>query len=157
VTQNTLLNSFAADVARDLQLTPKQLQSRYLYDPLGSSLFDAICELPWYRITRAEAGLLARHAGDIAAHLGHPSETAIVELGVGNGEKLATLVGALPPTTLVNLFLIDISEAALDRTSARLSNFHNVAIEQYQGTYEEALERAAIDLRDRGRRLMLFL
>ena len=45
---------FAADVRRDLALAPKQLQSKYLYDALGSSLFEAICRLPWYRITRAE-------------------------------------------------------------------------------------------------------
>ncbi len=38
---------FAADVKRDLALSPKQLQSRYLYDALGSSLFEAICRLPW--------------------------------------------------------------------------------------------------------------
>ncbi len=53
---------FAADVRRDLALTPKQLQSKYLYDALGSSLFEAICRLPWYRITRAESRLLKRHA-----------------------------------------------------------------------------------------------
>ena len=56
---------FAADVRRDLALTPKQLQSKYLYDALGSSLFEAICRLPWYRITRAESRLLRRHADAI--------------------------------------------------------------------------------------------
>ena len=56
---------FAADVRRDLALTPKQLQSKYLYDALGSSLFEAICRLPWYRITRAERRLLERHAPEI--------------------------------------------------------------------------------------------
>ena len=61
-----VLDTFAADVVRDLQRQPKQLQARYLYDPLGSSLFDAICRLPWYRITRAEAMLLSRHARDVA-------------------------------------------------------------------------------------------
>ena len=39
--------SFADDVRHFLRLTPRQLPSRYLYDPLGSALFDAICELPW--------------------------------------------------------------------------------------------------------------
>ena len=45
---------FASEVYRDLRLTPKQLQSKYLYDALGSSLFEAICRLPWYAITRSE-------------------------------------------------------------------------------------------------------
>ena len=54
---------FAADVRRDLALDPKQLQSKYLYDALGSSLFEAICRLPWYRITaRREPAPLAQHA-----------------------------------------------------------------------------------------------
>ncbi len=59
------VRDFAADVRRDLALTPKQLQSKYLYDALGSALFEAICQLPWYRITRAErAAALAVRAGD---------------------------------------------------------------------------------------------
>jgi uncharacterized SAM-dependent methyltransferase len=60
-TTRSFVAEFAADVARDLALTPKQLQSKYLYDPLGSSLFDAICRLPWYRITRSEMHLLRTH------------------------------------------------------------------------------------------------
>ncbi|MGH8519759.1 MAG: L-histidine N(alpha)-methyltransferase, partial [Panacagrimonas sp.] len=46
--EQSLTAEFATDVARDLQLTPRQLQSKYLYDELGSSLFEAICRLPWY-------------------------------------------------------------------------------------------------------------
>src|SRR5437660_6877669 len=52
---------FADDVAYYLALTPRQLPSRYFYDALGSALFDAICRLPWYRISRAEQRLLAMH------------------------------------------------------------------------------------------------
>src|SRR5918996_5656467 len=60
-----------------LQLNPRQLPSRFLYDPLGSALFDAICRLPWYRITRAERRLLAQHAGAIVDALaGSRSATA---------------------------------------------------------------------------------
>src|SRR5438874_4990039 len=96
------LVGFASDVRRDLALTPKQLQSKYLYDPLGSSLFEAICRLPWYRITRAERGLLDRHAPAIVARLCAPrldsgqalrlgsgqadAVPLIVELGCGSGE-----------------------------------------------------------------------
>ena len=63
--QNSWRIDFAPTSRRDLALTPKQLQSKYLYDALGSRLFEAICRLPWYRITRAERGLLHRaRAGD---------------------------------------------------------------------------------------------
>ena len=93
-TTRSLVAEFAADVARDLALVPKQLQSKYLYDALGSSLFEAICRLPWYRITRAETELLARHAGAVVAALGD-AEGTIVELGCGSGEKLVLLAEAL--------------------------------------------------------------
>ena len=58
---------FVSDVADYLQHTPRQLPSRYFYDALGSALFDAICRLPWYQVTRAETALLARHARDARA------------------------------------------------------------------------------------------
>ena len=56
-------------------------------------LFDAICRLPWYPITRAETSLLDRHAGDIAAQLPHVAD--VIELGPGSGEKLARLLGPI--------------------------------------------------------------
>ena len=83
---------FASDVEYYLTIEPRQLPSRYLYDALGSALFDAICELPWYRITRAELGLLDAHGREIIVHSAPP--TRIVELGPGNGTKLRTLIEA---------------------------------------------------------------
>ena len=113
-----VLDTFAADVVRDLQRQPKQLQARYLYDPLGSSLFDAICRLPWYRITRAEATLLQRHARDVAARLSsRERDVSLVELGCGNGEKLELLIAAMPREAHADVHLIDISVAALKATT----------------------------------------
>src|SRR3954465_8795191 len=90
-----LESAFAADVQRDLALAQKQLQSKYLYDALGSSLFEAICRLPWYRITRAKSALLTAHAREIVTALGEDETTTIVELGCGSGEKLVVLAEAL--------------------------------------------------------------
>src|SRR5258708_35854534 len=56
---------FADDVGYYLRLDPKQLPSRYFYDALGSALFEAICHLPWYSITRAERRLLQAGASHI--------------------------------------------------------------------------------------------
>src|SRR5207237_1097894 len=53
---------FAADVHYYLSLEPRQLPSHYFYDALGSALFDAICRLPWYAVTRAEQRLLLLHS-----------------------------------------------------------------------------------------------
>src|SRR5713226_8610939 len=84
--------AFAEEVEHYLSLTPRQLPSRYLYDELGSALFEAICRLPWYPITRTEQRLLSLHADDIFTRLAPLSR--LVELGSGNGEKLATLMAA---------------------------------------------------------------
>ena len=83
---------FASDVQYYLSLTPRQLPSRYFYDELGSALFDAICRLPWYGVTRAERRLLAHHGRQILARV--HDLTTIIELGPGNGEKLGALVEA---------------------------------------------------------------
>ena len=154
---------FAADVARDLHLSPKQLQSKYLYDPLGSSLFEAICRLPWYRITRAEYRLLEAHGSDIverAAFAGRRAATAptIVELGCGSGEKIVLLAEALQARgASARVHLIDISSQALEQTEQRLTRLRHVSVVGHQSTYEEGLRRAAA-ARDEGSPvLVLFL
>src|SRR5689334_6368315 len=150
---------FAADVHYYLSLQPRQLPSQYFYDALGSSLFDAICRLPWYRITRAEAQLLSAHATRIAARVtdGSPGAAAIVELGVGSGEKLATIVEAVSGAAPAVVHLIDISEAALDATTSKLAGFPDVAVVPHLGTYEEGLARVAGAIAQAPRSLVLFL
>jgi L-histidine Nalpha-methyltransferase len=130
--------TFAEDVRFYLQLTPRQLPSRFLYDALGSSLFDAICQLPWYKITRAELRLLERHAADIGRALG--SRARVVELGSGNGEKLATLV-TRAGTARVHAHLIDLSGAALARSMQVLAGVDRVklTVTVHQATYEDGL------------------
>jgi dimethylhistidine N-methyltransferase len=153
---DALTAQFAADVRRDLSGTPKQLQSKYLYDALGSSLFEAICRLPWYRITRAETALLARHAGAIVATLGRTDGT-IVELGCGSGEKLVLLAEALQARgASAHVHLIDISPQALEHTEQRLTRLL-FSVVGHQSTYEEGLRRATAARDGDGRMLVLLL
>src|SRR5258708_32579986 len=105
------IDSLAGDVQYYLMQMPRQLPSRYLYDPLGSALFEAICELPWYRITKAERALLERHAGEIFARV-DPLST-LVELGPGSGDKLAALVSAGARAKRLTVHPVDVSAAAL--------------------------------------------
>lgn len=136
----------AADVARDLALTPKQLQSKYLYDALGSSLFEAICRLPWYRITRSEQRLLERHAPDIVSWLApdDDSEPMIVELGCGSGEKIVILAEALQSAGRhARVHLIDISRQALEQSERTLGGLHHISVVGHRDTYEVGLRRAA--------------
>ncbi len=138
---------FAADVRRDLALTPKQLQSKYLYDALGSSLFEAICRLPWYRITRAERRLLELHAEDVIDLL-CGSDTRIVpqlvELGCGSGEKLVVLAEALQSAgRRGRVHLIDISPQALEQSERTLGRLRHVSVVGHRDTYEAGLRRVA--------------
>jgi L-histidine N-alpha-methyltransferase len=138
----TATAEFAREVRRDLALVPKQLQSKYLYDALGSSLFEAICRLPWYRITRAEHRLLVAHAAEIVAELG-ANQSTIVELGCGSGEKLAVLAEALQRSGgSARVHLIDISSQALEQTEQRLTRLQHVSVVGHQSTYEVGLRHA---------------
>ena len=136
----TLRDVFAADVREYLQRTPRQLPSRYFYDELGSSLFEAICRLPWYRITRAESALLVRHAPEIIRPL--PRPISLAELGCGSGEKLAILVSSAGERFSL-IQLIDISPAALDMARYRLEALGIRSSLAHRGTYEDGLERVA--------------
>jgi dimethylhistidine N-methyltransferase len=144
---------FVSDVAEYLQRTPRQLPSRYFYDALGSALFDAICRLPWYRVTRAETALLARHAREMIEALPRPLN--ITELGCGNGDKLATLIQH-GGERFRRVHLIDISAAALMSARARLATLPAMPVTTFQGTYEQGLFRLASH-RGYGAWLVLFL
>ena len=151
-----LLADFAADVRRDLRLTPKQLQSKYLYDALGSCLFEAICRLPWYAITRSETRLLESHAREIVSRALHYRST-IVELGCGSGEKLVILAEALQNAgASARVHLIDISSQALEQSERTLGRLRHISVVGHRETYEVGLQDAAAE-RDGGPMLVLLL
>ena len=142
-TNRQLVAEFAADVARDLTLDPKQLQSKHLYDALGSSLFEAICRLPWYQITRAEMRLLSRYSDAIVESISEDEGSTIVELGCGSGEKLMRLAEALQRRGgSARVHLIDISSQALEQTEQRLNGLRHFSVVGHQSTYEEGLRHA---------------
>jgi L-histidine N-alpha-methyltransferase len=112
--------TFAQEIARLLTGRPRRLPAHALYDALGSALFDAICELPWYPITRAESCLLHRHGRAILEAAGQ--RALIVELGPGSGDKLATLLahdGAARDRPR-QVHLVDVSATALGAAKARV-------------------------------------
>jgi dimethylhistidine N-methyltransferase len=146
-------NGFAADVAEYLLRTPRQLPSKYFYDTLGSALFDAICRLPWYRVTRAETALLSNHARQILEPLPRPLN--IAELGCGNGDKLGVLLEG-SGERFPRVHLIDISQAALLNARTRLAAPPGMAITTCHGTYEDGLCDLAAQ-RGPGSWLVLFL
>ena len=91
------------------------ISPKYLYDALGSKLFEAICELPEYYPTRTEAAIFDAHRSAIAAAVG--SGSTLVDLGAGNCAKAAQLFPALQPRQYVP---VDISGDFLREAAAQL-------------------------------------
>src|SRR5262245_9948494 len=146
---------FAADVQYYLSQCPRQLPSRYLYDALGSALFEAICRLPWYPITRAEESLLARHGATLLRQVAPVSR--IVELGPGSGEKLNLLIQQRDDrTTPLHVHLVDVSWSALDASARALGSAEDIRITTHQASYEDGLLEIYDSLTDDGRTLVLF-
>jgi dimethylhistidine N-methyltransferase len=148
------VEQFAADVRYYLSLAPRQLPSRYFYDDVGSAIFETICRLPWYPITRAEIGLLAAHGAEILRRL--PSLTTIVELGPGSGDKLRTLLaagGARGEATDVHL--VDVSPSALAFAAQTVATVGDFNIVTHRATYDAGLREAAAAAQ--GRTLVAFL
>lgn len=144
---------FAADVGYYLSQEPRQLPSHYFYDALGSALFEAICQLPWYALTRAETRLLTTHAPAMVDR----RVSTIVELGAGSGEKLATLLTASGCTRPVDVHLVDVSATALEQAASTIEAAGDVRIAVHEATYEAGLESFAAAARPSGRALLLFL
>jgi dimethylhistidine N-methyltransferase len=146
----------AAETRYYLGLTPRQLPSKYLYDALGSALFEAITCLPWYPLRRAEERLLRAHAAEVF-RLADPVGT-IAELGPGRGDKLLTVLDAAGRMrTAVDVRLIDVSAAALTRAAQALHAVTAARVRTYEETYEAGLDRLDGDNRGAGRMLLFFL
>ena len=147
---------FARDVVEGLASRPKRLPAKYHYDALGSQLFEAICELPWYPITRGERVLLERERDAILARLDDPA--TLIELGGGNGEKLAILAAGLAERRrAATVHLIDISETALARASQVVARHPSVVVRGHRDSYAEGLRAAVGELAPDRTAMVLFL
>ncbi|HZI89026.1 MAG TPA: L-histidine N(alpha)-methyltransferase [Candidatus Polarisedimenticolia bacterium] len=154
--QTAFLDEMAQDVRAGLGgPDPKTLPSRYLYDDLGSALFDAIGYLPEYGLTRADERILRAHAGEIAQAM--PGKCAVAELGSGTGRKTRWLLEALSSRRPVPYFPIDISSAALERCELELSRIPNVRVDPIEADYLSGLSLVASQRRGNERLLVLFL
>ena len=98
------------EILRGLWAPQKTLPSKLLYDEEGSRLFEAICELPEYYVTRSEVSLLKSVATAVSATI--PGNAALVEFGSGASLKTRLLLDAAPQITLY--VPIDISPTALN-------------------------------------------
>src|ERR1700686_2544518 len=133
----------------------KELPSKYLYDEIGSALFDVICLLPEYGLSRAGMRLLERHSGEIIDRV--PGPCVVAELGSGSGQKTRWLLEALARRQRVNYYPIDISGSALFRCQQELKHMDMVSIVGFEGAYLDGLQEVAARRREGERLLVLFL
>ena len=105
---------FLADVIAGLSSNPRTIPCKYFYDAHGAALFQKICELPEYYVTRTEIDILDRSRADIASQLGPNIE--LIGLGTGAGTKTRILIEALEnPAVYIP---VDISEKQLRKSTA---------------------------------------
>ncbi len=101
------------ELLKGLQSSQAYTSPKYLYDALGSKLFEAICELPEYYPTRTEAAIFLEHAASIASHI--PQGAALIDLGAGNCQKAASLFEHVKPFRYVAVDIsVDFLRGTLD-------------------------------------------
>ncbi|MDX2166908.1 MAG: L-histidine N(alpha)-methyltransferase [Deltaproteobacteria bacterium] len=142
----------ATDVRRGLTAPRKWLPPKYFYDDEGSRLFEAICELPEYYLTRTEDALLARIAGEVIAAA---APTQLVELGSGASRKTRQLLDALVATQPDPWYVpVDVNETMLRQSIAALrADYPTVGVHALVADFEQGLP----PLPPAARRLVAFL
>jgi dimethylhistidine N-methyltransferase len=107
-----------AELGAGLRAPVPAISPKFLYDALGSKLFEAICELPEYYPTRTEAAIFRQHGADIARTIG--PGTTLIDLGAGNCAKAASLFPLLHPVQYVAVDIsYDFLRESLDRLQQR--------------------------------------
>jgi len=149
------LTGLAEDVRKGLSAQPKRFLPKYFYDELGSQLFEAICLLPEYYLTRAENEILQRYSDEIVAAIS--GQKTLVEMGSGSASKTRLIIEALLRRQSELLFMpVDISATALESSSRiLLQSYPRLTIEAYAADYFAGL--AELGKKPRARTLALFL
>jgi L-histidine N-alpha-methyltransferase len=136
-------NAFAGDVRSGLTRKAKSLPPKYFYDELGSRLFEAICWLPEYYLTRAEGEILETNADEIVSSIEGP--VRLLELGSGSAEKTRYLIEALlSKQPQLHYLPVDISDSSLELASQRLLRLYpGLRITAFAADYFTALQALA--------------
>ncbi|WP_233866210.1 L-histidine N(alpha)-methyltransferase [Paraburkholderia adhaesiva] len=150
------LTTFAAEVRDGLTHAPqKELPSKYLYDEVGSALFEVITVLPEYGVTRAEERLLTRYATEIVDAL--PADVSVAELGSGSGRKTRRILEALCRKRPTSYSPIEISRTALQLCRRELADIERISIVGYERDYLAGLAEVSRNRASGEQLLVLFL
>ncbi|TWT75495.1 Histidine-specific methyltransferase EgtD [Posidoniimonas polymericola] len=130
-------SGFAADVLAGLSDNPKWISSKHLYDKRGSELFDKICGLDEYYVTRAEAEIMRASSAEIVEQLGGPVN--LIEFGSGSSMKTRLLLDHLDPASVY--LPVDVSREHLEESCEALAaDFPELAIEPLPGDFTQPIE-----------------
>src|SRR3984893_1525382 len=147
---------FAADVRAGLARPgQKELPSKYLYDEVGSALFEVISHLSDYGLTRADERLLQRHASEIVERLDAP--VAVAELGSGSGKKTRWILEALSRWQRTFYYPVEISRTALLMCQRELSDIDSLSIVGFEREYLDGLLEVAAHRQRNQHLFVLFL
>lgn len=147
---------FANDIRAGLSKEgQKELPSKYFYDDIGSALFDAICLLPEYGLTRADERILHEHSEAIAARV--PGPVVVAELGSGNAGKTRWLLESFCRRQPTTYYPIEISRAALATAKLRLQQIEHISVVGFEKEYLDGLLAVAARRPEGHHILVLFL
>jgi dimethylhistidine N-methyltransferase len=156
ISNASLVRQFALEVSAGLTKPgQKELPSKYLYDSVGSALFEVICELPEYGLTSSEERILHQHAAEIVDQL--PRPVVVAELGSGTGRKTRLLLEALSRWQSTWYHPIEISPAALAVLRRELRDINSISIVGFEREYLDGLCEVAARRSTGEHLLVLFL
>ena len=148
-------DAFAQAVRSGLRAHPKTLPCRYFYDDRGSRLFEQICDLPEYYLTRVEDSILREHAPAMVR--GWLADPVMVELGSGSSSKTRRLIeAALQLYGSLHYVPIDVSRTILEESAeALVEAYPKLRVTGFAANYRDALA-GVVERFDRPK-LFLFL
>lgn len=138
------VDAFATDVYGGLTRSPqKTLPSKYLYDAVGSALFEVITHLPEYGLTRADERLIRQHAQDVCEAMGPWPVDTVVELGSGSGRKTRWILEACARCHPCTYYPVEISSTALAQCSQALGDIPGIKVRGIEREYLQGLQQVS--------------
>ena len=136
IIESPVSDGFGDAVRAGLGHRPRSIPPRFFYDARGSELFERICALPEYYLTRTEFAVLKRHAHEF------PSADTVIEFGCGYGAKTRLLFEAFFQTRRTMTFVpVDISKRALEEAGRQLTDAHpGLTVRAIRAEFEHAFQ-----------------
>mgnify|MGYP003748581921 CR=1 FL=1 len=152
--KNKSQKTFVDELSSSLNQKQKSIHPKFFYDKNGSDLFESICKLPEYYLTRTEISILRKLDSKLSAYMNE--EFRLVELGSGSSYKTRILLSMLEKLQkYVEYFPIDISTILKESTTTLLNDYENLHMTGIIDNYESGLK--FVKNYDNKKNLIIFL